>query len=82
MLKTYTGPSARQIAERLRDRTVRPSQGWWRVRGICHGGQTLPGSLTITDRDRGGVSVHCWAGCERQAVIEALAEQPRGVMAG
>ena len=70
--KTYTGPSARQIAERLSDRTVRPSQGWWRTRGVCHGGHSLPGSLTIADRDRGGVSVHCWAGCERQAVIEAL----------
>ncbi len=70
--KTYTGPTAREIAERLSDRAVRPSQGWWRVRGLCHGGQTLPGSLTIADRDRGGIAVHCFVGCERQTVIDTL----------
>ena len=70
--RTYTGPSARQIAERLSDRTIRPSQDWWRVRGVCHGGETLPGSLTIRDNDRGGIAVHCFAGCERRAVIDAL----------
>ena len=70
--RNYTGPTAREIADRLSERTVRSSQGWWRVRGICHGGESLPGSLTIADRDRGGIAVHCFVGCERQTVIDTL----------
>ena len=69
---TYVGPSAQQIAVQLSDRAIRPSQGWWRVRGICHGGTTFPGSLTIRDQDPGGIGVNCFAGCERRAVIDAL----------
>ena len=70
--RTYIGPSAQQIAEWLSDRSIRPSDGWWRIRGVCHGGDTRPGSLTIRDRDRGGISVRCFVGCDRQAVIDAL----------
>ena len=74
----YTGPSALNIAERLSPGRVFQSQGWYRLPGICHGGTTPGGSLALQDRDDGGgISVKCFAGCTRQAVIQAL-EQATG----
>ena len=79
--RTYTGPSARDLAAQLPGSHYRPDgQGRYRLRGWCHGrGESRSSSsLVVWDRPDGGLAVHCWAGCERRIVIEAL-EQSSGL---
>lgn len=67
-------PKAYDVAERLGSgRRISVSNGWYRVRGICHDGESLPGSLAIRDfPDRQGIAVKCWKGCTRENIIVAL----------
>ena len=72
--RTYTGPSARTLAESLTDgRPKRSGRGWYSVRGVCHDGGHRPsgGSLSLLDGDNGLV-VKCFKGCDRRTIIEAL----------
>ena len=78
---SYTGPSARDLAAQLPGSRHRPDgQGRYCLRGWCHGrGESRSSaSLVVWDRPDGGLAVHCWAGCERRTVIEAL-EQASGL---
>ena len=66
-------PSAYDVAQRLSgSRRVSVSGGWYRLRGICHGGESLPGSLAIRDFRDGGIAVKCWKNCDRQRIMDAL----------
>ena len=53
-------------------RRVSISSGWYRLRGVCHGGESLPGSLAIRDFAGGGIAVKCWKNCDRQRIMDAL----------
>ena len=72
--RRYTGPSAASIAALLPGSQRPDSQGRRRLRGICHGHGDRPdsASLVIRDRSEGGISVRCWAGCDRQTIITAI----------
>ena len=77
----YTGPSAQALALQLPGSSSRSDgQGRWRLRGWCHGrGESRSSaSLVVSDRPEGGLSVRCWAGCDRRTIIEAL-EQASGL---
>ena len=66
-------PNAYDVAQRLSgSRRVSVSSGWYRLRGICHGGESLPGSLAIRDFRDGGIAVKCWKNCDRKRIIDAL----------
>ena len=66
-------PRAYDVAQRLSTgRRVSVSNGWYRLRGVCHGGESLPGSLAIRDFSDGGIAVKCWKNCDRQRIIDAL----------
>ena len=67
-------PRAYDIAERLSGgRRVTASNGWYPTRGICHGGDSLPGSLRIKDYPDGqGIAVKCWKHCTREAILLEL----------
>ena len=47
------------------------SGGWQRVRGVCHGGKSLPGSVSLRD-NQNGIGVKCFGGCDREKTIKAL----------
>ena len=72
--RRYTGPNVATIAALLPGSHRPDSQGRRRLRGICHGHGDRPdsASLVIQDRPEGGISVRCWAGCDRQTIISAL----------
>ena len=66
-------PNAYDVAQRLSgSRRVSISGGWYRLRGICHGGESLPGSLAIRDFRDGGIAVKCWKNCDRKRIMDAL----------
>ena len=66
-------PRAYDVAQRLSTgRRVSVSNGWYRLRGVCHGGESLPGSLAIRDFSDGGIAVKCWKNCDRQRIMDAL----------
>lgn len=66
-------PNAYDVAQRLSGgRRVSVSGGWYRLRGICHGGESLPGSLAIRDFANDGIAVKCWKSCDRQRIMDAL----------
>ena len=72
--RSYTGPSAREIAWQIHGPDGRARGGRYRLRGVCHGGDSAPpkgGSLSIWDQDQ-GLGVRCFKGCDRRTVIEAL----------
>ena len=74
-MREYTGPTAATVASRLPGGTGRPdSAGRYRVRGFCHGhgNKRDSTSLSIQDRDQGGLLVTCFVGCDRQTIIAAL----------
>ena len=74
-MREYTGPTAATVASRLPGGTGRPdSAGRYRVRGFCHGhgDKRDSTSLSIQDRDQGGLLVTCFVGCDRQTIIAAL----------
>jgi hypothetical protein len=74
-MREYTGPTAATVASRLPGGTGRPdSAGRYRVRGFCHGhgDKRDSASLSIQDRDQGGLLVTCFVGCDRQTIIAAL----------
>ena len=74
-MREYTGPTAATVASRLPGGTGRPdSAGRYRVRGFCHGhgDKRDRTSLSIQDRDQGGLLVTCFVGCDRQTIIAAL----------
>ena len=53
MGRRYTGPAADQIAYSLHGSHSRASNGWWSLRGLCHGGDSAPpggGHLESTTR--------------------------------
>ena len=66
-------PRAYDVAQRLSTgRRVSVSNGWYRLRGVCHEGESLPGSLAIRDFSDGGIAVKCWKNCDRQRIMDAL----------
>ena len=67
-------PKAYDVAERLGSgRRISVSNGWYRIRGICHSGESLPGSLAIRDFPNGlGIAVKCWKGCTRENILLEL----------
>ena len=66
-------PNAYDVAQRLSGgRRVSVSGGWYRLRGICHGGKSLPGSMAIRDFASDGIAVKCWKGCDRQRIMDVL----------
>ena len=81
MQRRYTGPSAETVARCLPRSSNRPDHdGRWRLRGYCHshGDKRDSASLTVQDRQDGGITVHCFAGCQRREIITAL-EQATGL---
>ena len=75
MRAKYVGPTARQIAYSLHGTHSRASNGWWSLRGLCHGGDSTPptgGSLRVHDSAEFGVIFKCWRGCERTEIIAAI----------
>ena len=81
MQRSYTGPNAEAVARRLPGSSNRPDHdGRWRLRGYCHGhgDKRDSASLTVQDRQDGGLIVHCFAGCDRRTIIDAL-EQVTGL---
>ena len=78
--RLYTGPTARDIADRLPG--SRPQGQGFRLRGLCHGHGDVPDSASLQIQDHtapeGGLVVKCWAGCNRRTVITAL-EQACGL---
>ena len=66
-------PNAESIATGLK-RARRGGQGWM---ACCPAHDDQNPSLSITDREGGGVLVHCHAGCSQGDVIEVL--QQRGL---
>ena len=72
--RRYAGPDARALAFALSGSTGRQpkqSAGWWRVPGVCHGGDA-PGTLAIKDHDQGGIAVFCPKCDSRQAIVQAI----------
>lgn len=72
---TYTGPTASEIADALPGSSRRPSNGWWSLRGWCHGSGDKRGSTSagVADKPEGkGLAVNCYKGCDRQTIIAAL----------
>ena len=67
-------PDARAVAEKVNGRGVKPSQGWYPMRGVCHGGDARPdgGSLSLMDADDGGLIPNCFKGCSYHAIMDAL----------
>ena len=81
MQRRYSGPNAEAIARCLPGSSNRPDHdGRWRLRGYCHGhgDKGDSASLTVQDRQDGGITVHCFAGCQRREIIAAL-EQVTGL---
>ena len=81
MRRRYVGPNAEAVVRRLHGSSQRPDHaGRWRLRGYCHGhgDNANSASLVVQDRQDGGLSVHCFAGCERRDIITAL-EQATGL---
>ena len=78
--RRYTGPTARDIADRLPG--SRPQGQGFRLRGLCHGHGDVPDSASLQVQDStspdGGLAVKCWAGCDRKTAITAL-EQASGL---
>ena len=66
-----TLPTAESIAVGL-ERSQRSGSGWM---ACCPAHEDKTPSLSITDREDGGVLIHCHAGCEQTAVINALRER-------
>lgn len=61
------------IAEKLLDRldgVRKTGAGRWRARCPAHDGKGQ--TLSIAEGDSGAVIVHCFAGCEVRAVVEAV----------
>ena len=82
MQRRYSGPNAEAVARRLPGSSNHPDHdGRWRLRGYCHGhgDKRDSASLTVQDRQDGGITVHCFAGCQRREIITAL-EQASGLM--
>ena len=77
--RRYTGPSARDLADRLPG--SRPEGSGFRLRGWCHGHGNVgdSASLAVWDspKPEGGLNVKCWASCDRRTIIGAL-EQNTG----
>ena len=75
----YIGPTARDLADRLPG-SRREGPGF-RLRGWCHGHGHVGNSASLAIRDstqpEGGITVKCWTGCARKAIIAAL-EQATG----
>ena len=81
MQRRYSGPNAEAVARRLPGSSNRPDHdGRWRLRGYCHGhgDKRDSASLTVQDHQDGGITVHCFAGCQRREIITAL-EQVSGL---
>ena len=74
-VRTYTGPSAGEVAALLPGSSQRPNAGgFWSLRGFCHGsgGKRGSTSLTVADRREGGLNVRCFQGCNREQIIRVL----------
>ena len=81
MQRRYYGPNAEAVARRLPGSSNHPDHdGRWRLRGYCHGhgDKRDSANLTVQDRQDGGITVHCFAGCQRREIITAL-EQASGL---
>ena len=81
MQRRYSGPNAEAVARRLPGSSNHPDHdGRWRLRGYCHGhgDKRDSASLTVQDHQDGGITVHCFAGCQRREIITAL-EQASGL---
>jgi hypothetical protein len=63
-----SGPIDQLLARLTKPREVSP--GRWRCRCPAHEGKSE--ALSITEGDEGRVLVHCFAGCEVEAVVHAL----------
>ena len=72
--RRYTGPTARDLADRLPG--SRQEGSGFRLRGWCHGhgnvGDSASLSVRDSDRPQGGITVKCWASCGRRQIIGAL----------
>ena len=72
--RRYTGPTARDLADRLPG--SRQEGPGFRLRGWCHGhgnvGDSASLSVRDSDRPQGGITVKCWASCGRRQIIGAL----------
>src|SRR5262249_15928883 len=64
------GLTAETVAKRLSEK-ARKTGGQWQA--VCPAHDDASPSLTIKDRNDGGLNVHCKAGCSQQQVIDALA---------
>ena len=73
---TYTGPTASEIADALPGSSRTPSNGWWSLRGWCHGSGGKRGSTScgvIDDPEGQGIRVKCQRDtCDRPTIIAAL----------
>ena len=74
--RRYTGPTARDVADRLPG--SRPQGRGFRLRGLCHGHGDVADSASLQVQDstapEGGLQVKCWVGCERRTIIAAIEE--------
>ena len=60
------------VLDRLVSHRLRPSgAGRWRACCPAHGGSN-PSSLSIGLGDDGAVLLHCWGGCDAEAVVASL----------
>ena len=79
LTRRYTGPTARDLADRLPG--SRQEGSGFRLRGWCHGHGNVgdSASLAVWDspKPEGGLNVKCWASCDRRTIIGAL-EQNTG----
>ena len=75
--RRYTGPTARDLADRLPG--SRQEGSGFRLRGWCHGHGNVgdSASLAVWDspKPEGGLNVKCWASCDRRTIIGALEQE-------
>ena len=72
---SFTTANAEAIARALHPEIATPRGSWWNIKGVCHGGDSLPpkgGTLGLRDDDRGGLGVKCFKSCERTVILHAL----------
>ena len=82
---SYSGPDAQTIATAVSSSSKRGGKGWWPMRAVCHGGQSEPpkgGSLGVRNDSTYGVAFHCWQGCTREHIIEAVESVTRLTIKG
>ena len=66
-------PRAYDVAQRLSTgRRVSVSNGWYRLRGVCHGRRITTRKPRYQRFSDGGIAVKCWKNCDRQRIMDAL----------